>query len=179
MKGSKHIFRPIHYYVDDSFYFITGSIYEGRKLLKSEYIKNKLFEYIHQYLMQFNWTLDHWVILDNHYHLLCKSHEGKDLSKIIQNIHRRSSFLIHKMTHCKKPVWYNYWDYCPRDEREYLIRLNYLLNNPVKHGYVTDLKNYKFSSFQKYFIRIGREALVKQFIEYSEYSELKLDEDYY
>jgi len=179
MNYKKHINRPIHYYIDDSFYFITGSIYEGRKLLKCDDIKSKLLDYIQQCLVKFNWKLDNWVILDNHYHLLCKSHKGKDLSKIIQNIHSRSGFLIHQRTQCEKPVWYNYWDYCPRNEKEYLIRLNYLLTNPVKHGYVTDLKDYTFSSFQTYLKRIGREALVKQFVEYPEYNQLQVDEDNY
>jgi len=67
--------------------------------------------------------------------------------------------------------------YCPRDEKDYLIRLNYLFNNPIKHGYVTNLNDYPFSSFQSYFEKIGRTNLVQQFNDYCEYKSLKIEED--
>ncbi len=69
------------------------------------------------------------------------------------------------------------WDYCPRDEKEYLIRLNYLLNNPIKHNYVTNLNDYPFSSFQSYLNQIGRTNLVKQFCENTEHNKLEIEED--
>jgi putative transposase len=56
----------------------------------------------------------------------------------------------------------NYWDYCPRDQKDYHARLNYLLYNPVKHGYVSDLKDYPQSSFQGLFQALGKERLAEQ-----------------
>ena len=84
----------------------------------------------------------------------------------MKNIHGTSAANIVQKTHCDKPVWYNYWDYCPRNEREYYTRLSYLLNNPIKHGYVSNLHNYPFSSFQERFKEWGRERLVEQFRTY-------------
>ena len=83
---------------------------------------------------------------------------------------------IHKRTGCDKPVWWNYWDYCPRNEKEYMIRLNYLLYNPVKHGYTANLDEYAYSSFHETISRTGRQALVKQFREYPDYRSLELVE---
>ena len=78
-----------------------------------------------------NWQLDHWVILDNHYHLLATSDKGDDMSKIFRKIHGLSAQFIQAQGRCDLPVWWNYWDYCPRDEKDYFVRLNYLLNNPI------------------------------------------------
>ncbi len=174
LKRSDH--TPAHLFVDQTPYFITGAIYKKRHLLVHIDIKQQLLEFIQQYFSQYEWELHHWVILDNHYHLLGKSACGKDLPAIFQAIHSRSAKLIRQMTQCAKPVWWNYWDYCPRNETEYMTRLNYLLYNPVRHGYVTDLHQYSFSTFHRLFEEYGRPRLVKQFQEYPEYKCLILTE---
>lgn len=45
------------------------------------------------------------------------------------------------------PHLWNYWDYCPRNEDDYNVRLNYLLWNPVKHGFVERIEDYPYSSY--------------------------------
>ncbi len=54
----------------------------------------------------------------------------------------------------------------------------YLLYNPVKHGYVTDLKQYAYSSFHKLFDHLGKEALARQFHYYAEFRSLDLPDDF-
>jgi len=108
-----------------------------------------------------------------------KSRRGKDLPAIIRNIHRASAFLILDATKCEKPVWWNYWDYCPRekdDNKDYMIRLTYLLANPVRHGYTKDLKAYPFSGFYELYAEKGREHLSRQFRKYKDYKTLVLHE---
>ncbi len=169
--------NPAHLFVDDSPYFITGSIYQKRPLLASEDIKNFLLAAFEQCFAEKGWTLNAWVILDDHYHVLGVSKNGKDLSRIIGKIHMLSAQFIRSQLQAEKPIWWNYWDYCPRDERDYLIRLNYLLNNPVKHGYVTNLHDYRYSSFHKMLEKQGREFWVRQFRDYPEFKNLYLSED--
>jgi putative transposase len=173
----KHQHNPAHLFVDNSPYFITGSIYQKRALLQSNAIKDYLLATIQQCFEEKDWLLNDWVILDNHYHLLGISKNGEDLSGIIGKIHMLSARFIRSQLQAEKPIWWNYWDYCPRDERDYFIRLNYLFNNPVKHGYVADLKNYPYSSFHSMLKKQGREFLARQFKEYPEYKNLYLDED--
>ncbi len=114
---NKHLHTPIHFFCDNSPYFITAAIYEKRLLLANEDIKAELLRLIHKVFQEKDWILDHWVILDNHYHLLGSSRKGEDLPKIMQSIHSQSCFLISQTTNCKKQVWWNYWDYCPRNEK--------------------------------------------------------------
>lgn len=162
----QHSHRPTHLFLDEQAYFITGATYQKRPLLKDAETKEMLLQTIQTSFAKYEWKLEYWVILDDHYHLLCKSKYGKDLSALMKSIHGASAANIVQKNHCEKPVWYNYWDYCPRNEHEYYTRLNYLLNNPIKHGYVENLHDYAFSSFHVLFKEWGRERLVEQFRTY-------------
>jgi putative transposase len=176
MKISKNSTRPAHIYLDGTSYFITASIWQQRKLLDDS-SKTKLSELIQIVFIEYGWKLEAWVILDNHYHLLCHSKKGKDLSKIINKIHSLSSKFIKLSQNIEGKTWSNYWDYCPRDEDDYNIRLCYLLNNPVKHGYVNDLHDWQWSSFHELLKEKGRDELLEKFSEYSDYQTLELFED--
>ncbi len=91
------------------------------------------------------------------------------------HVHRKTAKFIRVQTGFKgKRVWWNYWDYCPRNEADYFTHLNYMLFNPIKHGYTQDLKDYRWSSFNKLFEEIGREKLTTQFRNYG-YKNLDID----
>lgn len=174
LKHSDH--TPAHLFLDDTLYFITAAIYQKRMLLSAPGLKESLFELIRGYFDRQGWELRQWVILDNHYHLIGKNRKGRDLTGIIRGIHRTSAVQILEATGCEKPIWWNYWDYCPRNEKEYMIRVNYVLFNPVRHGYVKSLHDYPFSSFRGVYAERGREELTEQFREYPEYKTLVLYE---
>jgi putative transposase len=176
MTLKRHPHTPAHLFLDDTSYFVTGAIYRKRPLLVSPELKDRLLELIREYFQTYNWELHHWVILDNHYHILGQSRIGEDLTNIFRSIHSRAGIAISQATHCETPIWWNYWDYCPRDERDYMVRLNYLLMNPIKHGYVTNLHDYPFSSFHILFAEIGRDQLAQQMRDYPEYKTLVLHE---
>ena len=130
---------PAHLLIDDCAYFITAAIYEKRPLLREQEFKELLLERMERYFLREQWELCHWVILDTHYHLICQSRQGSALPRIMQNIHSSVAPIIRQKTGCSPPVWWNYWDYCLRNERELMIRMTYLLYNPVKHGYTNNL----------------------------------------
>jgi putative transposase len=171
----KRIHTPAHLLLDDTPYFITAIIYKKRKLLAPAHLKQTLLELIQTYFAKFHWDLHHWVILDNHYHILGQSRCGADLPKVMRSIHSHSAQYIRQIP-AEKPIWWNYWDYCPRNEADYMTRLNYLLYNPIKHSYVTDLKEYPFSSFHHLYKNIGRDKLAHQFKANPGYRHLVLPE---
>jgi putative transposase len=168
----RHPHTPAHLFVDDAAYFITGAIYGKRPLLRDNALKQILFEAMEKSFGEYGWSLAHWVILDNHYHLMAQSRRGEDLAAIMHKLHGRTGHIIRAATHCELPVWWNYWDYCPRDEHDYTVHLNYLLYNPIKHGAVSDLKDYPYSSFSKLFQEVGKERLSQQFRDYPEFRTL-------
>ncbi len=172
--------RPIHFYVDDAPYFITASTYQHRRLL-TDAIKVGLRDSLHHTFADYGWTFDHWVILDDHYHLLGRSRSGRDLPRILNKVHHQTAQRINQRLTPERreggPIWYNYWDYCPRTEREYNLRLCYLLNNPVKHGYVTNLHDWPWSSFESLFGERQDEGMRQLFLDHREYRTLSLPED--
>jgi putative transposase len=174
LKRSAH--GPAHLLVDGQHYFITAAIHRRRRLLDSE-LKNSLTTLAQTVFSEADWKLEHWVFLDNHYHLIVKSRDGNALPGLIRNLHGKSGHLIRERTRYETPVWYNYWDYCLRDERDYFRHLNYLLWNPVKHGYVRNLNDWPFSSFHALMAAQGREELVAQFKAYPDFRELDIDDD--
>jgi len=175
LKRAEH--RPAHLLLDDRHYFITAAIYNRRRLLDAE-LKDRLIELARAAFSDADWRLEHWVLLDNHYHLIAQSRAGMALPSLIRNLHSKAAHLIRARTHCAVPVWYNYWDYCLRDERDYHRHLNYLLWNPVKHGYVRDLNDWPFSSFHELMAAHGREHLVAQFKAYPDFRALEIDDVY-
>ncbi|EDN65554.1 hypothetical protein BGP_3822 [Beggiatoa sp. PS] len=104
MTYKRHSNTPIHFFCDNSPYFITTTIYEKRPLLADEQIKTKLLNLIQKIFQENSWTLEHWVILDNHYHLLGNSSKGEYLPNMIKSIHAQSGFLISQKTNCEKPI---------------------------------------------------------------------------
>ena len=45
-----------------------------------------------------------------------------------------------------RKVWFQYWDSKITFQKSYLARMNYVMNNPVKHGLVAQAKNYPWCS---------------------------------
>jgi putative transposase len=59
----------------------------------------------------------------------------------------------------KRRVWYKFSDRIIRDERHFFQAMNYIHYNPLKHGYVTDVYDWPWSSLKNYLDQNGRELL--------------------
>jgi putative transposase len=52
-------------------------------------------------------------------------------------LHGRTSFQINGEDNMRgRKVWHRFQDRCMRSDRHFYTSLNYIHNNPVKHGYV-------------------------------------------
>ena len=148
---SRSLHHPPHIYLDDAWYMITGSICQRQRLLQPEGYKDLVRDQIKALATEFGLRLAAWVILDNHYHILTKSHDGETFPRFFGRLHGRTSFEINGRGGTRgRQVWHNYWDTCIRTEADYWIRFNYIHHNPVKHGYVTRVKDWPFSSYHYY-----------------------------
>ena len=143
--------NPPHLFRKDSKYFITAATYKKIHFFQTDQSKQILLESILKTFSKFNWIIEDWVILDNHYHLMVDvKNNPNDLSRIIRNIHRFTAIEIRKIDSFAKQadkIWYNYWDTCITYENSYNTRINYIWFNPVKHDYVDDPKDWKFGSY--------------------------------
>ncbi len=165
LKKYKH--APTHLFLTDYHYFITAGTYGEKPYFHSDAQKELLLNTICETLRENHGELQGWVILANHYHIVAKLKDAFLLPQTIRKIHSISAVLVNKSS--KQPgrkIWYQYWDECIRDERDFYVKLNYIHLNPIKHGYVSEPESYKFSSYNFHFKMEGRDWLndvLKQF----------------
>jgi putative transposase len=156
----KPLHTPAHLFLSAYYYFITAGCYHKKAYVDCDAKKKFLYQTICEELNRYLGELHGWVVLDNHYHILIKLQDAFLLPRLIQVIHSKSAISINKMDkQAGRKVWYDYWDECIRDQEDFNTKLNYIHLNPVKHGYVDNPTNYRFSSYHYYFKKEGEEKL--------------------
>lgn len=63
-------------------------------------------------------------------------------------------------------IWYQYTDHIIKDKKDFYRHINYIYQNPVKHGYVEDILDYKFSSIHEAIKRRGENFVLECFEKY-------------
>ena len=63
-------------------------------------------------------------------------------------------------------IWYQYLDHIITNEGDFYRHLNYIHQNPVKHGVCQNLLDYNFSSIHKYIENFGKEWITDCFRKY-------------
>lgn len=108
-----------------------------------------------------------WCVLPNHYHVLVQIADMKSFGREIGRLHGRTSFQINREDSARgRRVWYDYEDRCMRSEAHYWTTVNYIHNNPVKHGYVRRWQEWPFSSVHAYLEAKGRDWMVDLWLSY-------------
>ena len=130
---------PVHRLSAKGTYFLTAGTYQKEHFFSGA---NRL-QVLHRGLLvvaqKFGWTLEAWSVFSNHYHFVAHSPESDDnaesLSQMLGLLHEKTAKWINKLDKCEgRQVWYNFWDTRLTYEKSYLARLNYVHQNPVKHG---------------------------------------------
>ena len=84
------------------------------------------------------------------------------LKNLIQRFHSQSAREVNINAGLSgRKVWFQYWDSCLTYENSYYARLNYVHNNPVKHGLVQDAELYPFCS-ASWFKKHAEEIVYKE-----------------
>ena len=110
----------------------------------------------------FGWDLRAWAVLANHYHFVAASPtEARTLRKFLGKLHMKTAGQLNLWDN--KPgrkVWFQFWDCHITYERSYFARLNYVHQNPVRHGVVAVAEHYKWC-FAKWFSQNAPSAFAK------------------
>ena len=76
-------------------------------------------------------------------------------------LHEKTAKWINRIENVKgRKVWHNFWETRLTYEKSYLARLNYVHQNPVRHGLVAVANQYPWCS-ASWFERTARPAQVK------------------
>jgi len=165
--GRFKLHHPPHLFVDNCVYFVTGATIGKLRAFRKDNQKQVFLEVLNKSIDKFHIELMVWILLDNHYHMLIRLVRGHIIRTFIQNLHSNSSRLLNRLENQPgRKLWWNYWERCMRNEANLYTHLNYIHHNCVKHGYIEDIQDYKWSSYMTYLKRYGKEWLESCFAQY-------------
>jgi putative transposase len=128
---------------------VTASTYRKQHHLSSRKRLRFFCERFFEGAGKHGWKLQAWAILANHYHFVALSPaEGKhSLVNWLGDLHRETAVFLNKLDGTPgRKVWHNYFDTPLTYQKSYLARLNYVQNNPVRHGLVAKAIDYDWCS---------------------------------
>ena len=169
---------PIHRFDSSGIYVVTGAtLYKNLMFRTPEKLK-LLEDNLLSLAKKHCWQLEAWAVFANHYHFVGRRDEHTNsLSEFLQELHTTTAVELNKFDRCEgRNVWYNFWDSKLTFERSYFARLNYVHQNPVKHGLVPVANRYPWCS-AAWFERTASPAAVKMIYSFKT-DKLKIDDDY-
>jgi putative transposase len=172
---------PEHRLSSRGTYFVTASTY-----LRQHHFSGKTrLAVLHRGLLklanQFCWRLEAWAVFSNHYHFIAHSPESEDtaesLSSMLGLLHEKTAKWINRLEKkTARQVWYNFRDTKLTYEKSYLARLNYVHQNPVRHGLVPVANQYPWCS-AGWFERTAKPAQIKTIYRFKT-GQVKVDDDF-
>ena len=115
--------------------------------------------------LDFGWQLEAWSVFSNHYHFVGPSPDeesgAESLSQMLGLLHEKTAKWLNRNDGAAgRKVWHNFWETRLTHQKSYRARLNYVHQNPVKHGLVAVANQYPWCS-AGWFERTARPAQVK------------------
>ncbi len=148
----------LRYRVPGGCYFFTVNLLDRKKHLLIEHIDllRHAFQSVKQ---QYPFHIDATVILPEHLHCIMTLPEGddnfstrwqalkKNFSKQLPVTEYRSNTRIKRH---ERGIWQRrFWEHVIRDDLDYKQHFDYIHYNPVKHGWVTRVIDWQYSSFHR------------------------------
>ncbi len=93
-----------------------------------------------------------WAVLPDHFHMIIEPMRN-NLSALMKSMKLSFSWHYRKRAGLVKGrVWQNrFWDHIIRDQEDLNKHIDYIHFNPVKHGIVANVIEWKYSSLHQYF----------------------------
>ncbi|WP_198263426.1 REP-associated tyrosine transposase [sulfur-oxidizing endosymbiont of Gigantopelta aegis] len=146
--------------IEGASYFFTVNLEQrSQNNLLIEHIES-LRNAFHQVRNKHPFTIDAIVILPEHLHCIWTLPEGDadfktrwglikaNFSRQIPSGEKCSQSRIKRG---ERGIWQRrYWEHLLRDEVDFQHHVDYIHWNPVKHGWVTEVKQWPYSSFHQY-----------------------------
>ncbi len=168
---------PVHRLTSSGVYMVTAATLYKKHLFTGPEKLGLLEGRLLNVAKKHHWHLEAWAAFPNHYHFVARAEEsGADLKRMLTDLHADTARELNRMDHCEgRKVWYNFWDTRLTYQASYLARLNYVHQNPVRHGLVAVANQYAWCS-AAWFERTATRATVKT-VYAVKIDALKIDDD--
>ena len=140
---------PEHRLGERGTFFLTCGTY----LKAHRFVGRVKLEFLHDQLLalaeKYGWALEAWAVFSNHIHFVGKSPatDATNLSTFMSELHTSTSAFINELDGTPgRTNWHNYRDTRLTYEKSYFARLNYVHQNPVRHGLVPVANQYPWCS---------------------------------
>jgi putative transposase len=150
-------------FIDGASFFFTVNLAERRLRLLTEHIED-LRTAFRETRRRHPFTIDAMVVLPDHLHALWTLPEGDwDFStrwQLIKSTFSRSLAPGERVSASRaakgeRGVWQRrFWEHTVRDESDLVRHIDYIHINPVKHGLVTRVRDWPYSSFHR-MVKLG------------------------
>lgn len=149
-------------------FIITAACYEHQPVIRSTISRMEEFEDglltacndagVHLYA---------WCVLPNHYHILVQTDDIEGFRDRLGKLHGSTSFRWNGEDDMRgRKVWYRCFERPMKSDRHFWASVNYIHNNPVRHGYCKKWQEWDFSSAADFIERFGREKTIAIWNEY-------------
>ena len=153
---------PVHQITEAGTYFVTAATYSKAHHFRGEERLSVLSRGVLQLADDYGWRLEAWAVFSNHSHWIGHSPtDAQTLGHMIQTLHARTAGWVNRLDGTPgRHVWHNYWETRLTFPKAYLTRLNYVHQNPVRHGLVPVANQYRWCS-AAWFERTASPAAVR------------------
>lgn len=154
---------PPHLQSDLLTYFISAACYQHTPIIGNSKTRMASFsQLLLDTMIEKQAQIHAWCVLPNHYHILLKCENLKDIIKSIGLLHGKTSYNWNSEENQRgRRVWYRCADRSIQTERHFWATMNYIHNNPVHHRYVDKWQNWPFSSTLEFIEKMGYEKVLE------------------
>jgi putative transposase len=148
--------------IPNASYFFTVVTHNRRAIFNNEQSIDILRKAFREVRVKYPYTIDAIVILPDHIHCIWTLPENDTdyttrwrLIKTWFTKHCNSALLVEaddsRKGRNQQAIWqHRYWEHVIRDEADLKNHIDYIHYNPVKHGLVTSVRDWPYSSFHQY-----------------------------
>jgi putative transposase len=156
---------PSHRLSQGGTFLVTASTYRKEHYFRGKQRLAVLERGLLTVAKSFGWQIEAWALFSNHYHFVGHSPVGmqdaSNLADMLSMLHAKMAGWINQLDGAPgRRVWFNFWETRLTYQKSYLARLNYVHQNPVKHGLVLVANQYPWCS-ARWLERTASPAAVK------------------
>jgi len=142
---------PLHRLGTSGTYFVTASTYLKQHHFRGANRLQVLQRGLLKLAAKHGWRFEAWAVFSNHYHFVAHSPpaevSAESLKGMLKEFHQKTALWVNGLDHAAgRQVWFNYRETRLTIQRSYLARLNYVHQNPVRHGLVPVANQYPWCS---------------------------------
>jgi putative transposase len=142
---------PAHRLAAAGTYCVTAGTYQKEHFFRGHERLGVLHRGLLGVARDFGWQLEAWSIFPNHYHFVghtpADAPDAANLPDMLSVLHTKTAVWVNRLDNSpQRRVWFNFWETRLTYSRSYFARLNYVHQNPVRHGLVPVASHYPWCS---------------------------------